>query len=745
MSFLNIDRLWCIVEEKYDVRLNKHYEGVFTQGSGYLSVRGCFEEGINAAPQDEVYDRMPANVTLETPRHLKSKWGTYVPGIAGNHPFLKEEIINLPYFLEFSFWCDTERLDMELCDIDEYIRWMDMRDGTLHRSFVWNTQNGARIKLYYKRYISQNLKNLSVQSIQINILSGSGKLNIETGIDARVRTNGYNHLTRIQPLVVESDYISMNITTNGNNEVYELSKVYSDNIKYWSIENDNERVYYKTSIDFNAGEKLDFSKLTVVSTDRDLDKIETSENRALRIIKLAEGDFNNLYDKHAEVWKIKWNISDIKLSGDDEAQLAIRFSIYHLLRSNAENDPRISICAKGYSGEAYFGHAFWDTEIYLLPFFLYTNPEAAKNLLLFRYNTLEGAKKNAISYGYNGARYPWESSTSGEEQCSNWQYADNEIHVTGDIAYALWHYYKATGDYDFVKAYAVDILIETSRYWVERVDRDTDGGYDLMGVMGPDEYIAFSNNNAYTNRMVKFNLEKAAEVLKIIKNKSIEDYEDTVERLNIDETELMLFKEISSKLIIPIDKGKDLVLQCQDFYKFADIDFDKVWTDRKQPFGHFVSQEKMYRSKCLKQADVLGMMMLFPNEYSKKQMNNAFDYYEPITTHDSSLSSVVHSIMANWIEKYDKAQEFFKRAINIDLNLKKGDAAEGIHIANCGGLWQTIIFGFAGLSSALNSDEIKLDPHLPKGWNSLEFKIMWEGKRYKIHIADKKYSIIACL
>lgn len=735
-----MDNLWFIEEKEFDIKKNKHYEGAFTQGTGYLSIRGSFEEGLTCEVQDEEYMRMPANVTLEKLRNPISKWGTYVPGIVGYHPLLHEEIVNLPFFLEFIVTFDEEKLDMNECSIEGYKRYLNMKNGVLTRVFIWNTKKGVRLQMNYKRYISMYEKNLCVQEINIKVLKGSGKVSIESGINANVRTNGYNHFNKINSKVANENVMVMETVTDTGCRVVESCRLSLPKFFNYSIKEEKGRIYLDGYIEVNEGDNLNFIKLSSICTDRDLDT-EDPYIRALKCLEDAENtSLDVIFERHEKIWHEKWNLADIKIKGDDISQIATRFSIYHLIRSNNEFDPRVAICAKGYAGEAYFGHYFWDTEIYLLPFFLYTNPSAAKNLMLFRYNTLKGAKENAAKYGYNGARYPWESSISGKEECPNWQYADNEIHVTADVVYGMWHYYKSYHDYDFLKNYAVDVFIETSRYWVQRVDKNSCGGYDLLGVMGPDEYTAFSKNNAYTNRMVKFNLEIAVETLNIIKNYNENDFYKVKERLGLTEDELILFLKIADSLKIP--RKDDLILQSEDFMEFADIDFNKVWKDRTKPFGHFVSQERMYRSKCLKQADVLAMMMLYPYDFTKDEIERAFSYYEPITTHDSSLSYVVHSIIANKINRYDEAEKFFRLACEIDINNEKGGASEGIHIANCGGIYQAIVYGFAGLESAIWSDELKLNPHLPSTWEYLEFSVIWKNEIYHIHIENCcKYKI----
>ncbi len=740
-QLLEIDELWCVEEETFSTETSKHFEGLFTQGNGYMHVRGSFEEGLDGAVQDEEYLRMPANVTLEKPRHPESKWGTFIPGIVGKHPLLKEEIINLPYFLSMNLVIAGEKLDMKLSTVKEYKRWLDLRNGCLYRSFIWETKVGFRLRLTYIRFVSMADKHLCLQQLHIEALSGQGVVDIHCGIDAGVRTNGYNHFQKVSTTETHSGCISAETLTDGGDRVLMLSGVEASPNILWSKLQKGQNVFYSGSKLLKAGDCLEIQKVTSVVTDRDTEDGSLLERGLKYLGVFSDKGWEKLYEAHTKAWIEKWKVSDIKVTGDTEVQLALRASIYHLIRANCENDPRVAICAKGYAGEAYFGHYFWDTEINMLPFFIHSNPKAARDLIMFRYNTLDGARKNAKDYGYQGARYAWESSLSGEEQCPCWQYADHEIHITADIVYAMWHYVNGTGDFEFIWDYGIDIMVETARYWAERVDINKNGYYELLGVMGPDEYLPMTMNNAFTNRIVKFSLNKTVECLETISKTDPSKYKAIEKRLSLKLDEFKRFKEVGDNLMLPYDENTVVIPQSEDFQNYADLDFEAIWKDRTKPFGHFISQERNYRSKALKQADVIQMMMLFPEDFTQEQLSKSYDYYEPITTHDSSLSAAVHGITAAWMGRRGEAEKFLKKVVEIDMSMGKKGAAEGIHIANCGGLWQMVVYGFAGLKSAMWCNKIRLEPHLPEKWEKLEFALAWKGKWYKVAITKEKYEI----
>ncbi len=738
-----IDQRWCLSENNFEVDLNKYYEGAFTLGSGYLSVRGSLEEGLSDDPQDEEYLRVPANVTLEKTRPCKSKWGTFVPGIVGYHFVLNDEMINLPWFLEFQIFCDGEKLDLEKSKVTHYHRYLYMKDATLTRSLLWKTQSGMEVAIEFFRYINLYIPALSVQRVRIYSMKGNGNIEIISGINAKVRTNGYNHFKTVDVGVTDNGNIYSDVMTDKGNRIFETSKLLSfPAIPLKTIAVDGH-IYYQGNCRLEANQMMEFIKLTSITTNRDLEKGNYRE-RALKILTLGiDSDFNQLYQEHTRIWHQKWEQSDVVIEGDDDAQLALRFSIFHMIRSNAEHDPRVAICAKGHAGEAYYGRYFWDNDIFILPFFLYTNWEAAKNLILFRYNTLSGAKENARRYGYKGARYAWESSIDGKEESAGWQYADHEIHITADVIYALWHYYCQTDDWEFMKQYGIEMLVETARYWVERVDvNPVNQSINLLGVMGPDEYLPFTKNNAYTNWMVKFSLAKTLQMLEHFESKNPKEFCRKMAVLNLKPFEIEQFRQVMVGLTIPIDHSRNLVMQSEDFGNYADIDFDQIWMDRSRPFGHFISQEKNYRSKALKQADVLMLMYLLPGDFTNEQMKRAYEYYEPLTTHDSSLSATIYAIVATWLGKRTEAETYFQKALKIDLDLGKKGCEEGIHIANAGGLWQSVIHGFAGIPNVIQSDILTINPRLPKNWQRIRFHLKWKGKVVGIEISKEHIVII---
>lgn len=727
-----------IVEDKFEQDKNKYYEGIFAQGNGYFHVRGSFEEGLLDELQNEVYMRTMKSVTTEMQRNPLSKQGTFLPLIMGKHPFLEEVIINLPYFMRIEIMAGDEKLDMIRSHIKDYRRVLDMKTGELRRSFIWITSVGDEIEVTFSRFASLDEKRLFVQKVELEPRKGTPYVIVKSGIDAGVTTNGYCHFTDIK-FFGEENKIGVTVKTDVGetatimceNQLYGLDAVYHEELS----ERVKDVIYEGV-----LAKNVTLVKYSVLgcSRDRTEDYRKEMQNCLGNCVK---SEYKELLAKNKLIWEQRWNDADVIVEGYQKLQDSLRFSIYHLLRCSGKEEERIQVCAKGFAGEAYYGRYFWDSEMYLLPFYLYTDPLSAKSLLGYRYWTLEGAKKNAQRYHCRGARYPWQSGLTGVEQCSMWEYADNEVHITADVAFGVMHYYLASGDEKFLFDKGIEILLETSRFWSERVDKGEDGTYHILNVMGPDEYSPMTRDNGFTNYMVKFNLISALDTLCNLKEKKPKRYAEVMKKTNTLESDLELFREIADSLIVPYDEERKLYLQSADFEEYAQIDMDAIWKDKKRAFGHYASQEKIYRSRCIKQADMIALMSIFPKKFTEEQLKVAYEYYKPLTTHDSSLSPAVHTLVANRLGMEEETRRFLDRTIAVDMELVRRGAEDGIHIANCGALWQMAVQGFMGMLPAYQEKQLRFEPHMPSFIKSMETVIVWKGRKYKVHVQGEKVSV----
>lgn len=691
------ETIYLIERGPFEIARAKGYEGLFTQGSGYLHIRGSFEEGVLSAPQNVTYLRRPANVSAEAFPTMQAKWGTFVPGVYGMHPLLGKELANLPWFLDLVPTVDGERLDIEQCRVEDYQRTLNFHTAALTRTFRWYTRSEAMVAVRFERFVSAARPHLCIQRLTLTS-DRDVHLDLRAGIDSDVRTSGYDHFATVAFRQEAANALHCDVTLDSGDWASERCRVHLSGAD-WSYTAGERRAALATSRRLSANLPLTLEKRTAVITSFD------EQLHDLARLLAPEAGYETLFDEHSAVWRDRWDGSGVTIEGDAAAQNALRASTYHLLRAHP-NDSRLAVDPKAYAGDAYRGLFFWDTEMYLLPFFLYTDPARGKMLTDFRIRTLAGARRNAAEYGYSGARYPWEGDAQGLDQCPNWQYRDHEVHVTADVVYGLAHTARATNDPAYLTDDAREVLRETARYWLDRVDWRPGEGYpSLLGVMGPDEYTPISSNNTYTNRLVSLALTLAAEV----------------------ETDELLrgrFAQIARSLPI-LRRADGLVLQCEEFERLAGMDFETLWRDRNQPLAAQVSQERLYRSKVLKQADVLLLMALFPHEFSDDDVRRAWNYYLPFTTHDSSLSPGVHALIAIRLGLMDQAVRFFEQSCATDLD---DGAEEGIHIAAAGINWQIAVLGFGGLHTAMTADVLTLTPRLPPGWRRLAFPVHWKGQ-----------------
>lgn len=739
---LVIDRNWCVVEEPFDVSTNRHYESILGLGTGYLSVRSNLEEGLYDDDQSVEYYRFMVNTTLEEIPAQKSRWGTFMPVIGAMHPFLNVGVVNLPYYLGLVPEVDGEKLDMEASAVEDYCRWLNMKTATLYRTLTWNTKSGKKIEVAFKRFMDPQQRFVCVQECRLNMVSGSADVQVTSFVDNNVRTNGHDKFTQTNAgnddAVVYSD-----VVTNKDMRIVTASRMVNTKTDAYEVQSEKRRIGTVAAFKLAEGEEVVIKKASAVIADQYFEQEKLIETALEFVNRNIETDTETLYEDHVSRWAEYWDRADVVIEADDDegydSQHAMRMALYHLLRGKAADEDRGLVCPKGMLSEVYYGGAFWDMEIFINPFYIYTDPVAAKNTPMFRYRTLPEARKLARHYGYGGAKYPWVSSYDGKEVVVLWEHADHQIHIVGDVVIGLWHYVQATDDTDFLFDYGAEIIVETARYWLDRVDVIPGlPGHQIYGVTGPDEYKPLVNNNAYTNYGARFNLQLACEVLAMMKEQAPEKLERLASKTSLDEGEIERFREVAEGIPIPMDEERNIVWQCDHFETaFAPVDVDAIWKDRTELFGKFISQEQAFRSKTAKQADVVALFSVFPSAFTREQKRTSFDYYLPFTIHDSTCSMVQHIHVAADIGYPEKAYEFWKRAIDIDFG-KYPKASDGPHFANVGGIWQDVVFGFSGLQSALNADVLTFKPCLPRQIKRISYKIHWKLNWVRITVTQQE-------
>jgi trehalose/maltose hydrolase-like predicted phosphorylase len=492
-----------------------------------------------------------------------------------------------------------------------------------------------------------------------------------------------------------------------------------------------------------AGQAAEFDRVVAVArADKPEDDPAPSANAALA--RATSLGWRAVLAAHEAAWDARWSASEIRIEGDDELQEALRFAVYHLTSTANPADERVSIGARALTGDAYFGHVFWDTETYLLPFYTATWPEAARTLLMYRFHTLPGARAKAAHIGCKGALYAWESADTGMETTPERVVASDgaiveilsgkmEHHISADVAYAVWQYWRVTGDDDFFLQAGAEIMLDTARFWASRAVAGQDGKRHIRHVVGPDEYHEDVDDNVFTNLMARWNIARALETIDILRARWPDGAARLVKKLALGDEELGDWRDATTRMVTGLDPATGLYEQFAGFHALEPLDL-AVYADRTVPIDVVIGRERTQRSQVVKQADVVTLIALLPEEFLGTTAETNFRHYEPRCAHGSSLSAAMHALVAARLGDAEMALNYMRETASLDLDLDPNTAG-GVRIAALGGLWQAAILGFAGLD--MTADTLSFDPRLPPQWRSLSFRLCWKGRTVAIHIAGK--------
>ena len=722
---------WIVLETQFSPERLHSRETVFTIGNGYLGTRGSFEEGYPQA--------VPA---------------TLIHGVFDNVPVVYTELANCPDWLPLNLGINGETFRLDQGTILLYERSLDLRQGLLIRKIRWCSPHGRTVDLRFERWASMADPHVLVVRCEIRPIDFDGFVEVQASLNGYPENQGFNHWELLQQ-------------GKGDRSIWLSSRTRSSHIRLGMtaqmslfgadtpLQSTNVPGYPTLSTTFlvTAGETYAVEKIMTVYTSRDVeDPLEAAQTRQSTL-----ADYETLKREHVSAWAKIWDKCDIDIEGDTRAQVAIRYNLFQLLICGSQTDDRVSIAAKTLSGFGYRGHVFWDTEIFILPFFTFTQPETARRLLSYRYHTLDGARRKALNYGYKGAMYSWESADTGDEVTPRWAlpnqpYAediriwcrDQEIHISADIAFAIWQYWQATQDHDWLRDCGAEIILDTAIFWSSRVDLNIKSErYEIREVIGADEYHEHVSNNTFTNRMAQWHLEQALVIYDWLKENYPDKLDELHAKLNLSEERRSRWRDIVQNIWIPFDPNTGLIEEFEGFFKLKDIDL-AAYEPRKQSMQALLGIEGANQHQVLKQPDVLMLMYLmrfnqsFPYEPRLLQIN--WDYYAPRTdiTYGSSLGPAIHAILASDVEKPAEAYERFMQAAMVDLEDVRDNAADGIHGASAGGLWQAAVFGFGGVQ--LTPEGPVATPHLPPGWTRLRFRMHWRGEWHDFDLRPPVHS-----
>ena len=727
---------WSIIEKGFDADRVKSSESLFSLGNGAMGQRNNFEEYYSGPTFQGSYIG-----GVYYPDKTRVGWWK------NGYPEYFAKVLNSPSWIGINVKVNGEQLDLFTCKkVENFQRELNMKEGWYQRSFVATMPNGIEVEVKATRFLSLVKDELGVINYEIIPLNANVEVEFSPYLDSGITNEDTNWEDQFwETLEVHEEknrgfIISKTLKTEFDVCTFMHTELLLNNEKQnvdFSTEKEAQKVTFNYKFSVNKGEKLTLKKLggyVKGMNHPDENLIEATQNllNEVEVFSVEE-----LLQQQANAWADVWKMSDITINGDVKAQQGIRFNIFQLNQTYSGKDARLNIGPKGFTGEKYGGSTYWDTEAYCLPFYMATkDQEIAKNLLAYRYDQLDKAIENAEKLGFtNGAAlYPM-VTMNGEESHNEWEITFEEIHRNGAIAYAIYNYHRFTGDYSYIPEKGLEVLVAIARFWQQRATFSTQKNkYVILGVTGPNEYENNVNNNWYTNYIAKWCIDYALENIEKVKAEFSSDYERISAKTNITSEELEKWQAVADQMYFPYSEEHGVFLQ-QD--GFLDKEQTTVADLPKElrPINQHWSWDRILRSPFIKQADTLQGFYFFEEHFSKEELEKHFDFYEPFTVHESSLSPCVHSIQAAVLGRMEQAYEFYLRTSRLDLDDYNKEVEEGCHITSMAGTWMSIVEGFAGMR--VRDGKLSFSPQLPKEWKGYSFKINFRNKILKVDVSEE--------
>ncbi len=737
---------WALRELRYSSHDLGVTETLFAVGNGYLGLRGNVEEGRDAYAHGTFINGFHEVWPIH---HAEDAYGFATVG---------QTIVNAPDAKTMRLYVDDEPLLLSVAELERYERTLSFRDGVLTREIIWRTPAGKRVQLRSRRMVSFTERHLAVMDYEITMLDQAAPVTVSceilnrqdgedefhvaslamgTGWDPRRAANLAGRV--LQPrskwdgggravLAYSVTASGMTLAVAADHSI-ETTDWYEERTQ---IEDDIAKHVFR----FNAtpGVTTRITKVVSYHTSRGVPTRELVDRCRRTLDRVKEVGTEAAFVAQRAWLDAFWERSDVEIGGQPELQQAVRWNLFQVIQSAARAEGA-GIPAKGVTGSGYDGHYFWDTEIYVLPFLTYTSPQYARNALRFRYSMLDAARRRAAEVNQQGALFPWRT-INGEEASAYYAAGTAQYHIDADVAHALSQYVAATGDVDFLAREAIDILVETARLWADLgFWRKFDGHsmFHIHGVTGPDEYTTVVNDNLFTNVMARANLRSAVRQLRDLQGRDTVAYDDALRRLSLTEEEIEEFSRVAEAMHIPYDEAFGIHPQDDAFLEKEVWDLAHTPSEMRPLLLHY-HPLVIYRHQVLKQADVVLALYLQGDEFTPEQKRADFEYYDPLTTGDSTLSSVVQAIIAAEVGYGDLAVSYFKQAVYVDLGDLHHNADAGVHVASVGGVWSALVGGFGGMRDYLG--RWSFDPRLPQDWEFLSFPVTLRGTRLRVRIEE---------
>ncbi len=733
---------WALVETSYQPEDLGVTETLFSVGNGYLGMRGNPEEGRPSYEHGTFVNGFHETWPI---RHAEAAFGFARTG---------QTIVNAPDTQVLKIYIDDEPLTFGTADLEHYERCLDFHDGVLRRNLIWRTPSGKRVRIDSTRMVSMTQRHLAIMTLEVEVLTGDAPIVISSQIlnrqdgmdeyrttrqqasvvedprkaavfDERVLLPRMSHATEDRMLLgYQCAHSGMRIAVAADH----LLETVDEHEVVARGDDDQTKVVFR--VDATRGNTLRLTKTASYHTSRGVPVRELAD-RCDRTLDRAKRHGVKQYVEDQRAWYTDfWAAADVEIGGTTDqhraVQQAVRYNLFSLAQATGRIDG-LGVPAKGVTGSGYEGHYFWDTEIYVVPFLTYSQPDVARNALHFRSLMLPAARERARELAQSGAMFPWRT-INGEEASAYYAAGSAQVHIDADVAYAVMKYVRASGDHGFLIREGIDILVETARMWTDLGFWRSNGdpSFHIHGVTGPDEYTTVVNNNLFTNVMARFNLEHAAAAITEIRDRHPDEYVRVAARLRLHPAEAEEWQRCADGMTIPYDEG--LGIHPQDDY-FLDRE---VWDLSRTPLElrplllHY-HPLVIYRFQVLKQADVVLALFLQGDRFTLEEKRADFEYYDPITTGDSTLSAVVQSVIAAEVGYHHAALHYFHQALYVDLMNLHGNTVDGLHVASAGGLWSALVYGFGGMRD--HGGELTFDPRLPETWDALSFRLCWRGTR----------------
>ncbi len=705
---------WVLDQHGFDPLRDSSRESRFAISNGFLGVRGG--RTVERLPDPDAAPR------------------TYVAGLfdlVGTDPPMCA-LVPAPDWLRIDLALSSTGAGLEAGEVSFHRRTLDFRRGALVTESRVAHAPELAVRLRVLRVASLDCRSVGLQVVQVEVDSGTVEVTIEASFE------GLQSALVCERL--EQDLGVWRTHTTAKR----LAMVSASVLRV-----DGQAVAGKPVSPFHwswtwttrPGQFVQFERMVALALGDAVtgNPVEQAQGHLARAVTAG---WTGVLGRHEAAWAARWRASDVVVGGDPAAQHALRFALTHLNGAANPTDEHVSIAARALTGADYHGHVFWDTEIFLLPFYTLTWPEAARALLMYRFNTLGGARIKASRMGWRGAMYAWESANTGAETCPPHAISPDrrivdilcgteELHISADVAYAVWHYWQATGDDAFLRNAGAEIVLETARFWSDRARIEADGLHHIRGVIGPDEYHETVDDNAFTNVMARWNLRCGLAVAAKLAQAWPQRWASLSGAIGLDEAELRQWANTADTMATGLDPHTGLFEQFEGFFGLEQIDVAS-YAGRSAPMDMVLGRERTQASQVVKQADVVALLVLLPDEFPAGAADANFAYYEPRCSHGSSLSAAMHGVAAARLGQSELAMRFFRQASATDLADTHAAIDGGLHIASLGGVWMMAVLGFAGL--AVTDSGLSFDPRLPEAWTDLAFSVQWRGRHVSVRI-----------